>query len=84
MRIITISREFGSGGRELGKRLAENLGISCYDHEIIDMIVERYGFDKNYLSHVSERDIQIFYEVLVLLIAFTLKKGSERNGIVYH
>lgn len=38
MRIITISREFGSGGRELGKRLAETLGIPCYDHEIIDMV----------------------------------------------
>ena len=35
-RIITISREFGSGGRELGKRLAKALGIPCYDHEIIE------------------------------------------------
>ena len=34
-RIITISREFGSGGRELGKRLAKALVIQCYDHEII-------------------------------------------------
>ena len=31
MKIITISREFGSGGRELGKRLADELGIPCYD-----------------------------------------------------
>ena len=31
-RIITISREFGSGGRELGKRLAKALGIPCCDH----------------------------------------------------
>lgn len=65
MRIITISREFGSGGRELGKRLAENLGIPCYDHEIIDMIAERYGFNKNYISHISERDIQVFYPVTI-------------------
>ena len=36
--IITISREFGSGGRELGKRLAEALHIPCYDHQIIEMI----------------------------------------------
>ena len=36
--IITISREFGSGGRELGKRLAEALHIPCYDHQIIDMM----------------------------------------------
>lgn len=46
MRIITISRQFGSGGRELGKRLADALGIPCYDHEIIDKVVEQHGFDK--------------------------------------
>ena len=40
MQIITISREFGSGGRELGKRLADALDIPCYDHEIIDMVAE--------------------------------------------
>lgn len=61
MRIITISREFGSGGRELGKRLADALGIPCYDHEIIDMVAEKYELDKNYVSHVSEKDIRVFY-----------------------
>lgn len=61
MKIITVSREFGSGGRELGKRLADTLGIPCYDHEIVDMIAEKLGFDKNYISHVSEKDIRMFY-----------------------
>lgn len=61
MRIITISREFGSGGRELGKRLADYLGIPCYDHEIIEMVAEKHGFDKNYVSHISEKDIRVFY-----------------------
>lgn len=65
MRIITISREFGSGGRELGKRLADALGIPCYDHEIIDMIVERHSFDKNYVAYVSERDIRVFYPTTI-------------------
>ena len=41
MRIITISREFGSGGRELGKRLADALGVPCYDQQIIDMIAQK-------------------------------------------
>ena len=41
MRIITISREFGSGGRELAKRLAEKLGCDYYDKEIIKKIAER-------------------------------------------
>ena len=42
MKIITISREFGSGGRELAKRLAEKLGCDYYDDkEIIKKIAER-------------------------------------------
>lgn len=61
MKIITISREFGSGGRELGKRLADYLEIPCYDHEIIDMVAEKHGFDRNYVSHISEKDIRVFY-----------------------
>lgn len=61
MNIITISREFGSGGRELGKRLADYLNIPCYDHEIIDMAAEKYGIDKRYAAHLSEKDVRVFY-----------------------
>ena len=53
-RIITISREFGSGGRELGKRLAKALGIPCYDHEIIEMIAKENGFNEDYVATVGE------------------------------
>lgn len=65
MKIITISREFGSGGRELGRRLADALGIPCYDHEIIEMVAQRYGFNKNYVAHVSEKDIRTFYSTTI-------------------
>ena len=51
MNIITISREFGSGGRELGKRLADLLGYDYYDKEIISMIAERHGLDEKYVEH---------------------------------
>lgn len=40
-RIITLGREFGSGGRELGRRLSEKLGIAYYDQEIITEIAKR-------------------------------------------
>ena len=43
-KVITISREFGSGGRELGERLADALQIPCYDYEIIEMIAEHHGW----------------------------------------
>ena len=42
-KIITVSREFGSGGRELGKRLAEALGVAYYDREIITAVAEKSG-----------------------------------------
>lgn len=48
--IITISREFGSGGRELGKRLAETLGFDYYDKEIITAIANNKGLDENYVE----------------------------------
>lgn len=60
-KIITISREFGSGGRELGKRLSEALGIPCYDHQIIELVAKEYGFDQNYVAHMSEKDIVAAY-----------------------
>ena len=40
-KIITIGREFGSGGREVGKRLSDELGIAYYDNEIITEIAKR-------------------------------------------
>lgn len=47
MRIITISREFGSGGRELGKRLADFIGATYYDKEILSAISERFSENEN-------------------------------------
>ncbi len=37
-RVITISREFGSGGRTIGKKVAEKLGVPCYDAQLIQKI----------------------------------------------
>lgn len=50
MRIITISREFGSGGRELGKCLAEIMHFNYYDREIITSIAQNKGLDANYVE----------------------------------
>lgn len=54
MRIITISREFGSGGRELGKRLAEHLGFDYYDREIITAIAAEKGLDETYVENAMD------------------------------
>ena len=51
MKIITISREFASGGRELGKRLADHLGFDYYDSEIISKLSQKSGMDKAYIEN---------------------------------
>ena len=53
-RIITISREFGSGGRTIGKKVAEKLGIPCYDAELIQKIAEQSGFSESYIKDAGE------------------------------
>ena len=53
-RIITISREFGSGGRTIGKKTAEALGLPCYDRELIQKIASESGFDEQYVKEAGE------------------------------
>ncbi len=52
--IVTISRQFGSGGRELGKRLADELGLKYYDKEIIAEIANTTNLNEEYVSKVIE------------------------------
>ena len=52
--IITIGREFGSGGRELGKRIADNLKIAYYDKEIIMEISKKTSMAEDYVQQIIE------------------------------
>lgn len=53
--IITIGREFGSGGRVIGKALAERFGIGFYDSEIIQDLAKEYGIDAKELARYDEK-----------------------------
>ena len=53
-KIITIGREFGSGGRELGRRLSEDLGFAYYDQEIISEIAKRTSMSEQYVQSIVE------------------------------
>ena len=65
MRIITVSRQFGSGGRELGKRLADHLGWDYYDKEIIEALAEDQGMSpeqvREMLSHHGWHNVQLTF-----------------------
>ena len=49
-KLVTISRQYGSGGRIIGKLLAEKLGVPFYDKEIIDMAAENSGFSRELME----------------------------------
>ena len=53
-RIITISREFGSGGRTIGRRVAEELGIPFYDKELVEQIALESGFAPKFVEENGE------------------------------
>ena len=72
MRIITIGREFGSGGRELGKRIAEALGIAYYDKEIIDKVASKTQLATDYIQQIIEKKPLTYYPITI---------GNSFNGI---
>ena len=53
-KIITISREFGSGGRFIGEEVAKKLGFACYDKNIIGQIAEKSGLAPEYIRESAE------------------------------
>lgn len=62
-KIITIGREFGSGGRELGKRLSDLLGIAYYDKEIVTEIAKKTSLAESYVQQVMEHSPTMYYPI---------------------
>lgn len=83
-KIITIGREFGSGGREIGKRLADELKIAYYDNEIITEIAKRTKLDEGYVQHVMENSPST---LMPITIGRTFYMGVdpivEQNNAIY-
>lgn len=54
MNVITISREFGSGGRTIAKAVAESLGIAYYDKALVKQVAVATGFDEGFIERQGE------------------------------
>ena len=63
--IITIGREFGSGGRELGKRIAEQLGIAYYDREVVSEIAKKTDLAFEYVQQIVEQKPLVYYPITI-------------------
>ncbi len=52
--VVTIGRQYGSGGKEIGRKLAERMGVTFYDEELVTMAAENSNIDKDMLHKVDE------------------------------
>lgn len=64
--IITIGRQFGSGGREIGEKLAAHFGIKCYDKELLSRAAKESGFCEEMIQNHDERPTNSFLYNLVM------------------
>ena len=83
-RIITISREFGSGGRFIGEEVAKKLGISYYDKDIIGQIAEKSGFSTEYIKENAEAALQRKVCLAMLLPDATLPENPWKIWCTKH
>ncbi|MBQ5840942.1 MAG: cytidylate kinase-like family protein [Clostridia bacterium] len=71
--IITIGRQCGSGGHEIGRKLAERLGIPCYDKELLHLAAEHCGLTKE--------DMELYDEAPTNSLLYSLSLGNHSMGM---
>ena len=75
--IITIARQFGSGGRQIGEALSKRLDIKCYDRELISIAAKESGIDPEIFNSVDEKAANsLLYSLSMGLYSFSTNYSS--------
>lgn len=80
-KLVTISREYGSGGRIIGKILAEKLGVTFYDKEIIDLAVEQSGYSRDIIENAELKAKSSFAYSLASALSFNEGVGGSALSV---
>ena len=87
-KVITISRQFGSGGRSIGKAVAEKLGIPYYDKELVDKVAKESGFSHIFIhsdmAHRAARVRERYGETSKPMEKRLQEKDSKRKVYYKH
>ena len=75
-KIILIDRQYGSGGREIGKMLSENLDIPFYDGQMLMMAAEKFGLSHNVMKEYDEKNVKS----MIYMIAMYSDYGMEDSN----
>ena len=76
--VVAISRQYGSGGRAIAKALADELGIICYDKDIIKLTAEKSGLEPDYVAKSEEKVGNSF------LFSMQYSAYSSLDSLVYY
>ncbi len=83
--VITIGRRFGTGGHEIGEKLADHYGIKCYDREIISRAAKDSGLCEEILEHHDERPTSSFlYNLVMDAYSFGNHTGAYMDMPISH
>lgn len=82
--IITIGRQFGSGGHEIGKKLAEELGIPFYDKELIKIMAKKSGLNEKVLESYDEKPTNsLLYSIVMDVYPSVMYSGPTIDQQIY-
>ena len=79
--IITIGRQFGSGGKEVGIRLAKELGIPFYDKELLRAVAEKSGLCEKILENFDERPKSLLYTIAMDSYLFSMPVAGSSDSL---
>lgn len=80
--VITIAREYGSGGREIGHAIANELGVKCYDSSLISMVSKESGLTLDYVkSHEEEVRRGILYSLVAQNYEYVGAKPADTDAL---
>ena len=80
-KIVTISRQYGSGGRYNGENLAKAMGVPCYDEKLIDMVAKESGFAQSFVAEKGERMTGSLLFNIASSLSFANNVFSTNNGV---
>lgn len=80
-KIVTISRQYGSGGRYIGENLAKAMGVPCYDEKLIDMVAKESGFAQSFVAEKGERMTGSLIFNIASSLSFANNVFSTNNGV---
>ena len=80
-KIVTISRQYGSGRRYIGENLAKAMGVPCYDEKLIDMVAKESGFAQSFVAEKGERMTGSLLFNIASSLSFANNVFSTNNGV---